>query len=468
MELPTARSCPPAAARLPIGFRGGWTLAAAEAVCGSEVDVLEGTSALLDANMLWRREAGSGTRFGMLDPVAEFARLQLAELPGAETIRGQHAFYYADTLMGHMDTGRKPDYADVDAIATDLGNVRAALTWAMGQRGDLAIRLAGGLSTLCRVRGHIDEARGWLEQALDDCGEIPLSLRARALTELSSLALFQDDLVAADATLHATLAMGEKNLHTSDLVSALTCLGWLAAIRGERRAALDHIDHAVRAGRDGQPADLGWALSHRALVLAELDDLEASADDLEEALQLFRSLDEVRPVVMCLTNLSVIRTVLGDLDAAERLISECLTVAEPNGDAALQACAGSNLAIVELLRGDLVRAAADTGDALRRNEHLRDRRGMIENLLVVGAIAGRSGMSDRSNALAAASDALHKSIGFRRSPGERLLVERFFSPSASPPVSWKGSLELAVEMAWTTLDELEGVLPDVECDVAHS
>jgi predicted ATPase/DNA-binding SARP family transcriptional activator len=446
-------------------FAGGWTLAAAEAVCGPELDVFEGTSALLDASLLQRREGHSGTRFGMLDPVAEFARLQLAELPGVQTIRNRHASYYADTLMGHMDTGRKPDYAHVDAIATDLGNVRAALTWVTGQRGDLAIRLAGGLSTLCRVRGHIDEARGWLEQALDDCGEIPLSLRARALTELSSLALFQDDLEAADATLHETLALGERNLHAGDLVSVLTCLAWLASIRGERQAALDLIDRAVRAGGAGQPADLGLALNHRALVLAELDDLEASAADLEQALQLFRSLDEVRSVVMALSNLSVIRAVLGDLDAAEQLIDECLDIAEPNADAALQACAVSNLAIVELLRGDLVRAAADVADALRRNQHLRDRRGMIENLLVVGAIAGRVGKTDQARALAAASGALHESIGFRLSPGERLLVERYLTTSA-PSTAWSGSLERAVEMAWTTLDELGGAFDHVERGVA--
>jgi tetratricopeptide (TPR) repeat protein len=374
--------------------------------------------------------------------------------------------YFADALMGHMDTGRKPDYADVDAIATELGNVRAALGWALGRRGDLAIRLAGGLSTLCRIRGHIDEARGWLEQALAECGEIPLCLRGRALSELSSLALFEDDLVAAELTLDETLAIGEEYLHLSDLVSTLTCLGWLASIRGRREEAVELTDRAVSAAHNGEASDVAWALSQRALVLAELGEVRSSAHDLEQALTLFRSLDEVRPVIVSLTNLSVIRTVLGELDEAERLIEECLTVAEPNADAALQACASSNMAIVELLRGDLSCARASVAGALQRNVNLRDRRGMIENLLVVGSIAVLCGLTDKGVTLAAASDALHERIGFRLSPGERVLVERFFDDPALPRGAWSGPLDRAVELALATLNDLNALQHVTEPDTA--
>src|SRR5205085_7989129 len=63
-------------------FVGGWTLPAAQEVCGPdgpEVDALGGCRALLDASLLRRiAQPNGGSRFAMLETIREFGSEQLA------------------------------------------------------------------------------------------------------------------------------------------------------------------------------------------------------------------------------------------------------------------------------------------------------------------------------------------------------------------------------------------------------
>jgi ATP/maltotriose-dependent transcriptional regulator MalT len=120
---------------------------------------------------------------------------------------------------------------------------------------------------------------------------------------------------------------------------------------------------------------------------------------------------------------------VGELDEAEALIGECTELAVRHADAALHACAASNQAIVALLRGDLGRTVDVLDDALRRNELLVDRRGLIENLLVAGAAAVCVAQPERGLALHAAAVRLHEQIGFQLSPGERVLIDTYLGPA---------------------------------------
>ena len=418
-------------ARLSV-FVGGWTLESAEALCGDAVDVLGGLSRLLDANLVWRADEAHGGRFGMLEPVREFAVERLDELADADATRSSHAAHFAETLRGHTAVGHRPDYADIDAVARELGNLRAALAWsADGRQGDVAVLLACSLASLCRVRGHIDEARDWLERALAACGEIPARTRAVALTELAGLALFQDDLDGAEALLRGVLELHERSeVSIRDLPIALSALAWLHSTRGEATSALEFADRAYEIALGDDELNLAHAVNHRAMVLAELGRLEEATAGFEDALSRFRRGGTLRGVVTALMCLSAVRTCQGELDEAEALAAECMELAECNADAALHACSASNLAIVTMLRGDLARTVV-VEDALQRNEVLVDRRGMIENLLVAGATAIAAGRVERGLALHAASMRLHDEIGFKVSPGEQTLIDGFFEPAVT-------------------------------------
>ena len=75
-------------------FSGGWSLAAAEAVCGGpdEPDVLDALSALLDASLLLESdESAAEPRLHMLETVRTYAEEKLAASPDRAGIERRHS-----------------------------------------------------------------------------------------------------------------------------------------------------------------------------------------------------------------------------------------------------------------------------------------------------------------------------------------------------------------------------------------
>src|SRR5204862_6272559 len=71
-------------------FSGGWTLGAAENVCGPGLDlpVLDGLSSLIDHSLVRRIETADGeVRFTMLDTIREFSTERLATSGEEQAIR---------------------------------------------------------------------------------------------------------------------------------------------------------------------------------------------------------------------------------------------------------------------------------------------------------------------------------------------------------------------------------------------
>jgi len=69
-------------------FAGGFTLAAAEAIVGADLDTLQ---ALVERSLVRRSQSG---RFGLLETIREFARERLEAHPSAEQLKEAHARFY--------------------------------------------------------------------------------------------------------------------------------------------------------------------------------------------------------------------------------------------------------------------------------------------------------------------------------------------------------------------------------------
>jgi predicted ATPase/DNA-binding SARP family transcriptional activator len=140
-------------------FSGGWTLTAAEAICGDGglLDVLE---RLVDRSLVVAD--GSG-RFSMLGTVREYAAQWLAEQPNGESeaIRRRHAEHYAEyytewTSRLSSDPGASGDDTARGQLEAESANLNAAVEYARSQGEGVAIRgdplAAGGLLYLCLGR----------------------------------------------------------------------------------------------------------------------------------------------------------------------------------------------------------------------------------------------------------------------------------------------------------------------------
>jgi len=173
-------------------FVGGWSLDAAEAVCGP--DALDGLAALVDHSLVHRR----GQRFGMLETVREYALERLEERGETPAYRRRHAESLA-TIFAAAERGlESPDVARwLDRIAAERENLRAAIGFAVAERdSDLALRLCAGVARYWERRGHLTEGRALIGEALALPAE-PSHARLVVLNGAGVLAGEQGDFAAA-------------------------------------------------------------------------------------------------------------------------------------------------------------------------------------------------------------------------------------------------------------------------------
>ena len=170
-------------------FAGGFTLEAAEAVCGLEA--LDGIAALADHSLLTRADG----RFGMLETVREYA---LEQLEDADGVRDRHARAYVELMTGAEDGLVSADQREwLERLDSDHDNLRAALRHAIAARdGDTAVALVAPMWRYWLLRGGVSEGRELCRDALALDGGTP-EARLRASNGAGILAAEQGDFEAA-------------------------------------------------------------------------------------------------------------------------------------------------------------------------------------------------------------------------------------------------------------------------------
>jgi len=121
-------------------FAGSWTLAAAEATLSGDglasADVQERVLQLAERSLVQIEQAGTETRYRLLEVVRQYASERLADSmrqhPGAgDTVRQRHAAYYARLAESIEEILRGPEQATgLNRLDVEIENLRAALTWA--------------------------------------------------------------------------------------------------------------------------------------------------------------------------------------------------------------------------------------------------------------------------------------------------------------------------------------------------
>jgi non-specific serine/threonine protein kinase len=234
-------------------FAGGWTLDAAEAVAaGEEIDRRDVLDLLdhLVAKSLVTLDHGPQARFGMLESVREYARERLLERGEAAAARAAHARHFT-ALAKRSETALAPR-PWLDALETDLANVRLMLDWQLSD-GDPAtcLRLAWDLWALWYLRGYLREGIAWIEQALARGTDESAPQRAEATIGLAFL----------------VWATGDGDRATSLAAEAVD----LARPSGDAHAlAVATYTHGLFLGQIHFQLDRSIALLNEAIPLARL------------------------------------------------------------------------------------------------------------------------------------------------------------------------------------------------------
>ena len=433
-------------ARLAV-FRGGWTLAAAEAVCNAASDlpsdVLDGLQSLVDKHLV--HQVGSTDhelRFRMLETLREYGLECLAARGETEYVRACHARFYvtlAEAAEAALSGAGQVTW--LEQLEVEHDNLRAALRWSVAaqdieaQAAPIGLRLAGALGQFWEVRGYWSEARHWLTLALDgrqgDRATGPrAAAQAKALYALGVIAKRQGDYATAQARLEESRAIYQACADTRGVAYTLIGLGevaWLQSGLQEGRGQLEESVSIFRGlddrrglslallslgdlvNRQGE-SGLGRAYLEEALalwrrledpwgiaqtlvnlawaMLEQGDDLEAQAL-LEESLAWWRAIGDKRGVAWTLNDLGEFARWRGDYQQALPLYEAAMTGFREVDSKPGMLCAFNNLGYVALHQGDLQQAATRLVEGLMLGQELGDKVGVGVCLIGLAVISAR-------------------------------------------------------------------------------
>lgn len=342
-------------------FVGGWSLAAAEAVCVDDawdeegVDVLDVLTSLADKSLVVVAEDPEGVRFRMLETLRQYALEKCAQSGKQAVLRNRHRDWFlalAEEADGHFRGKEQARW--LERIDAEHDNLRAALTWCVEQPEgvEVGLRLAGLLAMFWAIRDFAGEGLRRIQALLERSeGLAPTSARALALHGAGLLAYALGDYTRSLAFHQASVTVYQEVGDTSRIASARIWVG----------NALFHL------GR-----------------------MNESRSYHEENLAIFRASKDAFATSSALHGLANVAYAQGDYPLAQTLFTDGLRLVRECGDQHGTAITLSNLGNIAYMRGDYAEAETLIEESLTLFRELRNQRGEANGLTTLGIMAYRS------------------------------------------------------------------------------
>jgi non-specific serine/threonine protein kinase len=193
-------------------FAGGWTLEAAEAVCGGDgiegPEILGLLTRLIEKSLAVADTHNGAARYSLLETVRQYAQEKLVEEGAADRLRRAHRDWYlalAEQAARELRGPREDPW--LERLETEHDNLRAALEWSRAEKdgAEAGLRLVAALHFFWWHRDLWNEGMRWTEEALGRSSEAPRSALPRALAAATHFARGLGDYELATA-------LGEKGL----------------------------------------------------------------------------------------------------------------------------------------------------------------------------------------------------------------------------------------------------------------
>jgi len=340
-------------------FVGGCTLEAVERVCDMDgdlaLDALDGLQSLLDKSLLQQREGVDGAaRFHLLETICEYALEQLAASGELEPLRRRHASFFVALAEAANPALIGPQQLTwMNRLEMERPNLWAALVWCFetedkrqattdqGQRTERGLRLAVALGRFWQRRGYLSEGRRWLAQALsrteaEGASGAPAAyraLRARALGWLSRLALFQNDLAAAQPVFEESLALHQELGDSAEVAKVLGDFGMFFEWQSDHGRAQVLVDESLSLYRElGDGSGIASCLLFLGTVAYAQGHSRRAGELWEESLMRYRASGDTNSVAFALTHCGMVALDQGDEGRAGAHLAESLTLLRELGD----------------------------------------------------------------------------------------------------------------------------------------
>jgi predicted ATPase/transcriptional regulator with XRE-family HTH domain len=345
-------------------FAGGFTLEAAEAVgtveYASAEDIVELLGNLVEQTLVVARQDADGARYGMLEPVRQYALEKLEEAEEAEEVRLRHARYYLALAEEAEPRIKGHDQVRwLDRLEAENDNLRAAVGRS-SEAGDVrtAARLGWALAMYWVMRARHSEGRLLMEQTLAQGGDLPAKMRARVLWALASCMYGSGDDERLMAISEESAALFRQAGDRHGEAYALEMVGFAALQLGELDRATRVLEEALEGLREHEDAyGSALILTHLAVVPLRRGEYPRAAGYAEEAFALTRRTGDRLAANIALHILAQAAWALGEHERTARYFREALVLASEAADKTSSAYCMQGLAAVAGVRGQPRRVA---------------------------------------------------------------------------------------------------------------
>jgi predicted ATPase/class 3 adenylate cyclase len=312
-------------------FAGGFSLAAATAVCALDPDgdldefqMLDVVDSLVRKSLVEVERISSELRYTMLETIRQFAEERLAESADSENVRDRHASYFAGQAEAAFELWHSPHEASAYRFVDDeIANLRAAFRWAVDNgRADPAILIAACAHILARMRlrtetfgwagevvdlarqlehrklpqllsmasdskwslGLLDEAKRYAQESISLADDPRFEPFVWAYEDLAEIAMFEGDVAKALELLRTGAAHPADRADRLLLAAAL----WFGEHAGEHMPDDELADALAEIKRAGFPLAFAVGLSSQAASVAD-GDIGAAIELYHEAIDLLES-----------------------------------------------------------------------------------------------------------------------------------------------------------------------------------
>jgi tetratricopeptide (TPR) repeat protein len=350
-------------------FAGGFTLEAAEAVGAAghvaAKDVLESLGQLVEQSLVTAELDSDGMRYGMLEPVRQYAREKLEESGEAGTTSRSHAaFFLALAERAYPELRGPRQDKCLEQLERENGNLRAAMSWALAAgKVETATRLGWALWVFWWLRGHKQEGRRWMEGLLEH--DLSPSLRTVALAIAGTMDYTQGNYDSCERYLQESLELARGVGDKVRTAHAVYVLGLLALHGQDLATARSRLEEALSLYLEtgGNDQMVSTVRSHLGTLLLIQGDLDRATAMMEEGLALARKLGDRLGINNALYLLAQVAQAEGDHGLATRRFEEGVRLSEEIGDRANLGYFLEGLAVVAGVQGEVERSARLFGAA---------------------------------------------------------------------------------------------------------
>lgn len=326
-------------ARLSV-FAGGWSLNAAEEVCGSNqanengaglerYEVLDALSGLVNKSLVQVEEADNGeARYFFLETIRQYGQEKLKARGEEQNLCQRHLDFFATLVSEIIQKAESSDQVQVlKDWDRELDNIRACIEF--GLKEDQVEKVINFLFHFYwDTRGYYTEGRRYLEQILASPALKGVSL-GRALYSAYFFAERQLDFPPAytyvEKCLEVSKVTGDKLLQWNALygMASMHCYLEVGYSRqGNFDLARYYVDQLPAVAKQLGSAYVGWAKQHVSTVMILQGEYEFAWPLLKEGEKLSRELGIKTQLLFFLEPQARLSMILEDFEGANHFLEE--------------------------------------------------------------------------------------------------------------------------------------------------